>query len=120
MSGTKGFSRRRFFAAAATTAAGPPAVLGSFRRVNAMTHGTQQGGTDKSAIRPFRFEASNDDLADLRRRITATKWPDPEQVSDASQGVQLATMRKLALGAAGALRPGDARNVQVAPSAGVM
>jgi pimeloyl-ACP methyl ester carboxylesterase len=51
---------------------------------------------DKTAIRPFRFEASKDDLADLRRRITATKWPDPEQVSDASQGVQNATAQKLA------------------------
>jgi pimeloyl-ACP methyl ester carboxylesterase len=51
---------------------------------------------DKSAIRPFHYEASNDELADLRRRITATRWPDPEQVTDASQGVQIATMRKLA------------------------
>ena len=51
---------------------------------------------DKTAIRPFHFEASNDALTDLRRRITATKWPDPEQVSDASQGVQLATVQKLA------------------------
>ena len=51
---------------------------------------------DKSALRPFRFEAPNDELADLRRRIKATKWPDPEQVPDASQGVQLATVRKLA------------------------
>jgi pimeloyl-ACP methyl ester carboxylesterase len=51
---------------------------------------------DKTAIRPFRFEASKDDLADLRRRITAAKWPEREQVSDSSQGVQLATMQKLA------------------------
>jgi len=32
----------------------------------------------------------------LRKRITATKWPEREQVADASQGVQLATMQKLA------------------------
>jgi pimeloyl-ACP methyl ester carboxylesterase len=51
---------------------------------------------DKPEIRPFHFQASKDDLAELRRRITATRWPDPEQVSDASQGVQLATTRKLA------------------------
>ena len=51
---------------------------------------------DKTAIRPFHFEASKDDLTDLRRRITAAKWPDREQVSDSSQGVQLATMQKLA------------------------
>jgi pimeloyl-ACP methyl ester carboxylesterase len=35
-------------------------------------------------------------LVDLRRRIAATKWPDREYVSDRTQGVQLATMQKLA------------------------
>jgi hypothetical protein len=48
------------------------------------------------ATRPFRFEASEEQLADLRRRINATKWPEREQVADASQGVQLATVQKLA------------------------
>ncbi|MBV9286915.1 MAG: alpha/beta fold hydrolase [Hyphomicrobiales bacterium] len=48
------------------------------------------------AIRPFRFEAPDEQLADLRRRIVATKWPDKEQVPDATQGVQLATMQNLA------------------------
>lgn len=48
------------------------------------------------AIRPFEFHASDEDLADLRRRILATRWPDRETVPDDSQGVQLATMRKLA------------------------
>jgi pimeloyl-ACP methyl ester carboxylesterase len=52
--------------------------------------------TDKTAIRPFHFEASQADLTDLRQRLTATKWPEREQVPDASQGVQLATMQKLA------------------------
>jgi pimeloyl-ACP methyl ester carboxylesterase len=51
---------------------------------------------DNEAIRPFHFEASQADLADLRRRVSATKWPEQEQVSDASQGVQLATIQKLA------------------------
>jgi len=49
-----------------------------------------------TAIRPFHFEASQADLADLRRRVSATKWPEQEQVSDATQGVQLATIQKLA------------------------
>ena len=49
-----------------------------------------------SAIRRFHFHASDEALADLRRRITATNWPDGEVVHDASQGVQLATMRQLA------------------------
>jgi Epoxide hydrolase N terminus len=47
------------------------------------------------SIRPFKFCASDEALADLKR-IAATKWPNKELVSDASQGVQLATMRKLA------------------------
>jgi len=48
------------------------------------------------AIRPFRVNVPEADLADLRKRITATKWPDREQVNDATQGVQMATMQKLA------------------------
>ncbi len=48
------------------------------------------------AIRPFSFHASDEDLADLKRRIAATRWPDKETVDDDSQGVRLAIMRKLA------------------------
>jgi len=51
---------------------------------------------DKTAIRPFQFTFSDEELADLRRRVNATKWPERELVADASQGVQLATMQKLA------------------------
>jgi pimeloyl-ACP methyl ester carboxylesterase len=51
---------------------------------------------DNTAIRQFHFEASQADLADLRRRVSATKWPEREQVSDATQGVRLATIQKLA------------------------
>ena len=49
-----------------------------------------------NAIRHFKFKASDEALMDLRRRATATKWPSQELVTDASQGVQLATMRELA------------------------
>src|ERR671914_513866 len=52
--------------------------------------------TDKTAIRPFQFEVPEAELIELRRRINATRWPDRETVTDASQGVQLATMQKLA------------------------
>ena len=55
-----------------------------------------QPQTDKPAIRPFQFGFKEAELADLRRRINATKWPERELVMDASQGVQLATMQKLA------------------------
>jgi hypothetical protein len=50
----------------------------------------REQATDKNAIRPFRFEAPEADLIELRRRINATKWPERETVTDASQGVQLA------------------------------
>jgi len=48
------------------------------------------------AIRPFHVHFSDEALADLRRRILATKWAEREQVSDTTQGVQLDTMKKLA------------------------
>src|ERR1700737_1533532 len=47
------------------------------------------------SIRPFRFRAPEDDLVELRRRTQATRWPDKETVSDRSQGVQLAKLRRL-------------------------
>ena len=50
----------------------------------------------KTAIHPFQFKAPQAELSELRRRIKATKWPERETVKDASQGVQLATMQKLA------------------------
>jgi hypothetical protein len=47
-------------------------------------------------IRPFQVEIPEDELAELRRRIQATRWPSQEVVADRSQGVQLATLRELA------------------------
>lgn len=49
-----------------------------------------------TGIRPFSFHASDQALADLRARIRAINWPERETVTDATQGVNLATMRKLA------------------------
>lgn len=48
------------------------------------------------SIRPFHFRASDEDLAELRRRILAARWPDKETVDDQWQGVQLATIQELA------------------------
>jgi len=48
------------------------------------------------AIRPFRVHVPDDQLADLRRRIMATRWPDRETVSDQSQGAQLYKLQQLA------------------------
>ena len=48
------------------------------------------------AIRPFRVHFSDAELTEMRRRISATQWPDRETVTDQSQGPQLATLQKLA------------------------
>jgi pimeloyl-ACP methyl ester carboxylesterase len=48
------------------------------------------------AVRPFRVDIPKEALVDLRRRIAATRWPEKETVTDASQGVQLATTQALA------------------------
>src|SRR6476661_10439836 len=47
-------------------------------------------------IRPFHVEIPDEQIDDLRRRISATRWPSKELVADRSQGVQLATLQKLA------------------------
>jgi Epoxide hydrolase N terminus len=49
-----------------------------------------------TSLRPFTYEAAEADLAELRRRIEATRWPSKELVADRSQGVQLATLQALA------------------------
>jgi pimeloyl-ACP methyl ester carboxylesterase len=61
-----------------------------------MSTAAKEIGTDTTAIRPFRVSFPEAELADLRRRINATKWPDRETVTDESEGVQLATIQKLA------------------------
>ena len=77
-------NRRNFLAfSAAASAAG---VLSS----------KLQAETEDGAIRPFRIDVPEKEIVDLRQRIAATKWPDRETASDATQGVQLATMRELA------------------------
>ena len=50
----------------------------------------------ETAVRPFHVEIPEADIAELRRRIAATRWPTKELVEDSTQGVQLATLRELA------------------------
>jgi len=57
---------------------------------------TQQMGTDGVAIRPFHVSVPEAELTELRRRIKATRFPDKETVSDATQGVQLAAVQAIA------------------------
>src|ERR1700730_16975318 len=52
--------------------------------------------TEASVIRPFHVSFPEAELTELRRRVNATRWPERETVTDATQGVQLATMQKLA------------------------
>jgi pimeloyl-ACP methyl ester carboxylesterase len=57
---------------------------------------TAEESSGATAIRRFRVEFPEEKLAELRRRIAATRWPTKELVADRSQGVQLATIRELA------------------------
>jgi pimeloyl-ACP methyl ester carboxylesterase len=52
--------------------------------------------SNDTEIRPFRVNMPDQAIADLRQRITATRWPTKELVADRSQGVQLATLTELA------------------------
>lgn len=97
--------RRRFLGIAAMTIA--TTQLGRFGSANAqssqtkrmetvMTQPRTMQSTDATAIRPFRVNMSQEALVNLRRRITATQWPEKETVADQSQGLPLATMQELA------------------------
>jgi pimeloyl-ACP methyl ester carboxylesterase len=85
MKTTLAFGSLIFFAAAITSVVAVP------------TSGAATAAQDSNAIRPFTVPTvPQSALDDLRRRIKATRWPEKETVTDASQGVQLATMQKLA------------------------
>jgi pimeloyl-ACP methyl ester carboxylesterase len=77
---------------AATAAAGVLGLASAGTRA-ATNPGAAEAG---EGIRPFRVDFPEDQLVDLRRRIAATRWPERETVTDATQGVQLTTTRKLA------------------------
>jgi len=57
---------------------------------------TAAQAADPTAIRPFDFDIPEAEIADLRDRINATRWPEKETVDDDSRGVQLATVQALA------------------------
>ncbi len=65
-------------------------------RAQSKQGGSPPGATNPDAILPFRVNVRDEDLADLRRRLAATRWPTRELVEDRSQGVQLATLQALA------------------------
>jgi pimeloyl-ACP methyl ester carboxylesterase len=57
---------------------------------------TTEKPAEVTDVRPFRIEVPQADVDELRRRITATRWPTKELVEDSAQGVQLAMLRELA------------------------
>src|SRR5690242_13878865 len=92
-------SRRRFIVATAAAAAARQIDLASrSRRPDAMTDVLTEVEpvVANPDIRAFHVTFTDAELADLKRRVEQTRWPDKETVNDASQGVQLATMQALA------------------------
>ena len=77
--------RRRFVGTAAVTIVAAASLFPVF----------QVRAAEGDTIRPFRSNVPDEQLADLRRRIAATRWPDRETVNDASQGAQLAKLQEL-------------------------
>ena len=77
-------SRRGFLASSVAVSAG------------SLFAGIAHAAPNAEAIRPFHIDIPKTDLADLRRRVSATRWPDRETVADDSQGVPLATLQELA------------------------
>jgi pimeloyl-ACP methyl ester carboxylesterase len=69
---------------------------GTAQKENNMTQTGATPAADNTAIRPFHAKFPETEVAELRKCVNATRWPDRETVTDASQGVQLATTQKLA------------------------
>src|SRR5262249_40585875 len=95
-------TRRSLIAGAAVTGAASWLAMrfAAARDANASEKPNQErppsAKADADTVAPFLVRVSDEDLANLRRRILATRWPTKELVEDRSQGVQLATLRALA------------------------
>ncbi|MGA7328521.1 MAG: epoxide hydrolase family protein [Rhodomicrobium sp.] len=87
--------RRRFLGTAAMSIAAASGGA-SLLPIDLAAAGSLDEMSDKdTAIRPFRVNVPEDQLADLRRRLAATRWPERETVADESQGVPLAMIQEL-------------------------
>jgi hypothetical protein len=95
-------SRRRFLKASTMLGLGAAFGQGMIAKAfaNAQPAVISNRPIGANAIRPFHVQFSDQELADLRRRIQAARWPERELVADASQGVQLKTMQRVGLGTA--------------------
>src|SRR5262249_47758117 len=87
VTGRRNLTKRAAVASLAIAAATLPALAGNVSATDSK---------DPIAIRLFHVNIPKSELNELRRRIKAAKWPERELVTDASQGVQLATMKALA------------------------
>jgi pimeloyl-ACP methyl ester carboxylesterase len=87
--------RRRFCATTAAIATAGPLGLLDRTLKTSRSMSAPLARAENPEVRPFRVTVPDTDLAELRRRVKATRWPDRETVPDATQGVQVATMQKL-------------------------
>ena len=71
-------------------------TVGALAATRAPMAAQAKAAAGPDAIRPFHVHFPDEALADMKRRIAATRWPEKETVSDQTQGVPLATMQKLA------------------------
>jgi pimeloyl-ACP methyl ester carboxylesterase len=91
-------SRRRFLKASTMFGLGAAFSQGMIGQAfaNSQPIAINEGQIGQNSIRPFHVKIPEVELTELRRRIRAARWPEQELVGDASQGVQLNTMQKVA------------------------
>ena len=89
-------TRRRFLAISSTASAVGLGIAITSNDLALASGASGAGERVGESIRPFRFHATDEQLAELKRRILATRWPESETVPDSSQGVPLRTMQELA------------------------
>jgi len=90
-------SRRRFFGVAAATIAAGSLSQFAFAEANQpITDVAPVTGGDTTAVRKLHVHVPEAQLAELRRRIKATRWPERETVTDDTQGVPLAMIQEFA------------------------
>jgi pimeloyl-ACP methyl ester carboxylesterase len=94
-SSTQGQVPAASLVAGVAQAASQGALTDSGASLAASGPGAKALATGDVSIRPFRAHVSDEALADLRRRLQATRWPDQETVADRSQGAQLAQLQQL-------------------------
>jgi pimeloyl-ACP methyl ester carboxylesterase len=91
-----GYSRRRFLQNAAMAVGAAQLGIMDFVEAESGPGPATASTGGPNGILPFHINIPDADLAELRRRVLATRWPEREKVPDATQGVQLATIKALA------------------------